>query len=144
MTDLTHLAEGYRERALRPDTERIAWIRQDRWLGFPKAETVRTTLQTMLDYPTRTRMPCLLVYGQTGMGKTRIVERFGAENRAVSMTAPASLPFRSSRSSCHRSPPKANSTGNCSKRWGLDIRAGSRGRKDEPKSAARGTSHAAS
>ncbi len=80
MNDLSHLAEGYRERALWPDVDRIAWIRQDRWLGFPKAEAVRTTLQTMLDYPTRTRMPCLLVYGQTGMGKTRIIERFGAEN----------------------------------------------------------------
>lgn len=80
MSDLSHLAEDYRERATWADEERIAWIRMDRWLGFPKAETVRKTLDTMLRYPPRTRMPCLLIYGQTGMGKSRIVERFEAEN----------------------------------------------------------------
>ena len=80
MSDLSHLAEDYRERAMWADNERIAWIRMDRWLGFPKAENVRTTLDTMLRYPPRTRMPCLLIYGQTGMGKSRIVERFEAGN----------------------------------------------------------------
>ncbi len=80
MSDLSHLAEDYRARAMWADKERIAWIRMDRWLGFPKAETVRKTLDTMLRYSPRTRMPCLLIYGQTGMGKSRIVERFEAEN----------------------------------------------------------------
>lgn len=80
MSDLSHLAEDYRERAMWADEERIAWIRMDRWLGFPKAETVRKTLDAMLRYPPRTRMPCLLIYGQTGMGKSRIVERFESEN----------------------------------------------------------------
>lgn len=80
MSDLAHLAEDYRERATWADKERIAWIRMDRWLGFPKAETVRKNLDAMLRYPPRTRMPCLLIYGQTGMGKSRIVERFEAEN----------------------------------------------------------------
>jgi hypothetical protein len=41
---MSHLAEGYRERAMWADDERIAWIRMDRWLGFPKAEAVRKTL----------------------------------------------------------------------------------------------------
>ncbi|MGC7532598.1 TniB family NTP-binding protein, partial [Pandoraea pneumonica] len=67
-------------RARWPDADRIAWIRKDRWLGFPKAEAVRKTLDAMLRYPPRTRMPCLLIYGQTGLGKSRIVERFEAEN----------------------------------------------------------------
>ncbi|MBZ6383114.1 TniB family NTP-binding protein [Sphingomonas sanguinis] len=80
MSDLAHLAEDYRERATWADKERIAWIRMDRWLGFPKAENVRKTLYAMLRYPPRTRMPCLLIYGQTGMGKSRIVERFETEN----------------------------------------------------------------
>lgn len=83
MTAFPHVAEGYQDRALWPDADRIAWIRQDRWLGFPKAETVRETLAAMLRYPPRTRMPCLLVYGQTGMGKSRIVERFQADNPQV-------------------------------------------------------------
>lgn len=80
MSDLSHLAEGYRERALLADADRIAWIRKDRWLAFPKAEAVRAMLDAMLHYPPRTRMPCLLIFGQTGMGKSRIVERFDVEN----------------------------------------------------------------
>lgn len=76
MSDLFHLADSYRARARWPDADRIAWIRKDRWLGFPKAEAVRKTLDAMLRYPPRTRMPCLLIYGQTGMGKARpIAER---------------------------------------------------------------------
>ncbi len=80
MTALSHLAEGYREQALWPDKERIAWIRTDRWLGFPKADAVRTMLYELLEQPPRTRMPCLLVFGKTGMGKSHIVERFAEEN----------------------------------------------------------------
>ena len=80
MTRFAHLAEGYRDQALWPDDERIAWIRKDRWVGFPKAEKVRLMLGELLAHPPRTRMPCLLVFGQTGMGKSHIVERFADEN----------------------------------------------------------------
>jgi hypothetical protein len=80
MTDMSHLAEGYRERAFWPDKDRIAWIRQDRWLGFRKADAVRTMLSDLLEHPPRTRMPCLLVFGKTGMGKSHIVQRFAEEN----------------------------------------------------------------
>jgi len=80
MTALSHLAEGYRDQALWPDKERIAWVRKDRWLGFSKADSVRRMLYDLLEHPPRTRMPCLLVFGQTGMGKSHIVERFAEEN----------------------------------------------------------------
>lgn len=80
MTKFAHLAEAYRAQALWPDDERIAWIRKDRWIGFPKAEKVRSMLAELLAHPPRTRMPCLLVFGQTGMGKSHIVERFADEN----------------------------------------------------------------
>ena len=36
-------------------------------------------LYDLLEHPPRTRMPCLLVFGQTGMGKSHIVERFAEE-----------------------------------------------------------------
>ena len=41
---------------------------------------VSVLLNQILRYPPRTRMPCLLIYGQTGMGKFRIVERFEVKN----------------------------------------------------------------
>lgn len=65
-----HLDDRYRRYAALPDEERIAWIKADRWIGFDQA------LNTLLAYPPRDRMPCLLIYGDTGMGKTKIVRKF--------------------------------------------------------------------
>jgi Bacterial TniB protein len=35
----------------------------------------------LVDYPPRDRMPCLVIYGATGMGKTRIIQKFLRDNR---------------------------------------------------------------
>jgi hypothetical protein len=59
-----------------PDEERIAWIKADRWIGFDQAEAALGRLSALLAYPPRERMPCLLIYGDTGMGKTKIVRKF--------------------------------------------------------------------
>jgi hypothetical protein len=80
--DLSHLLPGFRHYALLPPDERIAWIRQDRWIGYPRAEQVLTRLQDLLLYPPRDRMPCVLLFGATGMGKTRIIQKFLRDNRS--------------------------------------------------------------
>ncbi len=71
-----HLAPAYRRFADLPDEERIAWIRADRWIGFDQAGAALARLENLLSYPPRDRMPCLLIYGDTGMGKTKIVRKF--------------------------------------------------------------------
>lgn len=71
-----HLDAGYRRYAALPDEERIAWIKADRWVGFDQAAAVLARLEALLVYPPRDRMPCLLIYGDTGMGKTKIVRKF--------------------------------------------------------------------
>ena len=71
-----HLDERYRRYAELPDDERIAWIKADRWIGFEQAEAALLRLNSLLAYPPRDRMPCLLIYGDTGMGKTKIVRKF--------------------------------------------------------------------
>lgn len=79
MTDdgqLAHLDPTYRRFANIPDAERIAWIRADRWIGFDQAGAALARLENLLTYPPRDRMPCLLIYGDTGMGKTKIVRKF--------------------------------------------------------------------
>ena len=58
--DLTHLLPAYRPYALLSNEERIAWIRQDRWIGYPRAEQILVRLQDLLSHPPRDRMPCLL------------------------------------------------------------------------------------
>jgi hypothetical protein len=67
---LSHLHAPYRPYALLPASERIQWIRQDRWIHYPRAEQVLNRLADLLTYPARDRMPCLLLFGATGMGKT--------------------------------------------------------------------------
>lgn len=77
MTDLyDHLFPAYREQAGMPDDERIDWLRRDRWVSLPQAEEALSRLEDVLTYPQRGRMPCLLLFGTTGMGKSEIVNRF--------------------------------------------------------------------
>ncbi|OYW97603.1 MAG: transposase, partial [Rhizobiales bacterium 32-66-8] len=71
-----HLDNRYRRYAALPDDERIAWIKADRWIGFDQAEAALVRLDALLAYPPRDRMPCLLIYGDTGMGKTKIIRKF--------------------------------------------------------------------
>jgi Cdc6-like AAA superfamily ATPase len=79
---LSHLLPTYRAYAQLTDAERIQWIRHDRWVTYPRAEYVLGRLADLLTYPPRDRMPCLLVCGATGMGKTRIVQKFVRDHRA--------------------------------------------------------------
>ena len=71
-----HLDPAYRRFANLSDEERIAWIRADRWIGFDQAGAALARLENLLTYPPRDRMPCLLIYGDTGMGKTKILRKF--------------------------------------------------------------------
>lgn len=77
MTDLyDHLFPAYREQAEMSDEARIDWLRRDRWLSLPQAEAALGRLEDLLSYPRRGRMPCLLLFGSTGMGKSEILNRF--------------------------------------------------------------------
>lgn len=71
-----HIDDRCRRYAALSDEERIAWIKADRWIGFDQAQAALVRLNALLAYPPRDRMPCLLIYGNTGMGKTKIVRKF--------------------------------------------------------------------
>jgi hypothetical protein len=73
---LDHLEPAYRPFALKADDARIAWIKADRWIGFDRAQLAIDRLNALIAYPPRDRMPCLLIYGATGMGKTKILRKF--------------------------------------------------------------------
>lgn len=79
-TPFGHLDPAYRRHARLPDEERITWIQADRWIAFDQAEVALARLTALLAYPPRDRMPCLLIYGDTGMGKTKIVRKFERQN----------------------------------------------------------------
>jgi hypothetical protein len=76
LSDYAHLLPVYRRQAALGDAERTAWIRADRWLETAQARSALARLEDLLSYPPRDRMPCLLLYGDTGMGKTKIIRKF--------------------------------------------------------------------
>jgi Bacterial TniB protein len=71
-----HLEPAFRRHAALSDADRIAWIQSDRWIAFDQAQAAIDRLDALLAYPPRDRMPCLLIYGATGMGKTKILRKF--------------------------------------------------------------------
>jgi replication-associated recombination protein RarA len=81
--DLGHLLPECREEAKLPAEERIERIQAERWISYPRAELTLRRMAELLRYPQRDRMPSLLLYGPTGMGKTKIIRKFVRDHPAV-------------------------------------------------------------
>ena len=73
--DLTHLARPAKEQAFLDTKSRIKLVQTARWVGFERAQLAVDELERRYHYPSCARMPCLLLYGDSGMGKTMIVEK---------------------------------------------------------------------
>jgi hypothetical protein len=83
VTDYQHLSAEHRPVADLPDEDRIQWIRAERWINHPNAELALATMSDLLTYPQRNRMPCLLIHGRTGMGKTMILKKFHRDHPRI-------------------------------------------------------------
>lgn len=71
-----HLDDAVRPYAELSVPERLDYIRVDRWIDYPRARRALEKLDELLLFPKRARMPNLLIFGASGMGKTMIVEKF--------------------------------------------------------------------
>lgn len=56
--------------------DRIAFMDQPRWIGYPLAQRIIETLRGLMEKSSRPRMPNLLIVGEPNNGKTTIVRRF--------------------------------------------------------------------
>ena len=56
--------------------ERILKVQKAKWVGYPKANEIISTLISILEFPRTHRMPNLLIIGDTNNGKTVIGKRF--------------------------------------------------------------------
>lgn len=65
----------------------IAAIVRDRWISYPAGDAGLRRLTELLGMRPRVRMPCLLIYGVSGAGKSMLLEKFRRD----------SAPTRSSR-----------------------------------------------
>ncbi len=75
MLDLSHLASATREQAFLDAKSRIKLVQTARWVGFDRAQLAVEELERRYHYPSCARMPCMLLYGDSGMGKTMIAEK---------------------------------------------------------------------
>jgi len=76
LVDLSHLLPAAQGLARLPDEERIRHIRADRWIGYPHAVEALNRLEALYAWPSKQRMPNLLLVGPTNNGKSMIIEKF--------------------------------------------------------------------
>jgi replication-associated recombination protein RarA len=88
--EFEHLAPECRAAAKLSAEERVRLALTERWISYPRAALALSRLEHLLAYPPRDRMPCLLLYGATGMGKTQILKKFIRSHPAA---GPASMPI---------------------------------------------------
>jgi len=74
--DLSHLAKDVREQAFESSVARVRHVQEARWITHERVQRVLDELEWRFNYPTCSRMPCLLLYGDSGMGKTMAIEKF--------------------------------------------------------------------
>jgi Cdc6-like AAA superfamily ATPase len=56
------------------DATRALWV--DRWVSYPRAERILSRLDELMYLPARVRMQNVLIYGNSGAGKSMIIEKF--------------------------------------------------------------------
>lgn len=74
--DVSHLVPSAQKAAMLPDKERLQHIRADHWIGYTRARAVLARLEELFAWPTKLRMPNLLIIGPTNNGKSMIIEKF--------------------------------------------------------------------
>ena len=71
-----HLHPEVRQALELPSSERIAFCKADRWVGYTRAQQILKQLDDLFAYPKSLRMPNLLVVGRSDNGKSSIVQHF--------------------------------------------------------------------
>ena len=75
-TDPAHLTPAAAQLLSESNANRMRAVLAERWVHYPRAGQVLQILNRLLDYPRTTRMPSIAIYGDSGMGKTMIMEKF--------------------------------------------------------------------
>jgi Bacterial TniB protein len=75
-SDLSHLTKDSRAAASLSAEDRILKIKSEKWIGYSRAKDALGRLEELIHWPSKQRMPNLLIIGPTNNGKTMIVEKF--------------------------------------------------------------------
>ena len=71
-----HLSPPVRELLRLNDETRIQALQRNRWIDYARGASVLDRLGRLLATPERDRMPCLLLHGESNIGKTQVVRKF--------------------------------------------------------------------
>jgi len=82
--ELSHLHPTAQRVAGLPAEERLRHVRTDRWIAYPRAVDALARLEELFSWPSRQRMPNLLLLGPTNNGKSMIVEKFRRAHPVIS------------------------------------------------------------
>lgn len=82
MNAFSHLAPEVAAVMQRTVSERISYAKKDCWIGYPRAQKIINILEDLLDHPRTLRMPNLLLVGDSGNGKSTIVDHFWKKHEA--------------------------------------------------------------
>lgn len=74
--EMAHLSDTAKLKAVLEQKERIEHILKPKWIGYPTAQSILDQLEDLLNHPKQSRMPNLLIVGETNNGKTRLIEQF--------------------------------------------------------------------
>jgi hypothetical protein len=81
--DLSHLTKECKAVLALPEHKRINRIQKDKWIGYPVAQAALQRLEELINWPSKQRMPNLLIIGPTNNGKSMIIEKFRRNYPAV-------------------------------------------------------------
>jgi hypothetical protein len=76
VAEVTHLAAEALAALELSDTLRMAFLAEDRWIDYARARMALEELERLLATPKRTRMPCMLIHGESNIGKSMIIQKF--------------------------------------------------------------------
>lgn len=72
----SHLLEKASELINASKEDRIEYVNRDKWIGYPRAQSILDKLEDLMVYPKADRMPNLLIIGDSNNGKTKILRKF--------------------------------------------------------------------
>jgi hypothetical protein len=74
--DLSHLSATAKVQAFESSEVRVRLVQEAHWVSHERVQRVLDELEWRYLHPVCSRMPCLLLYGDSGIGKTMAIEKF--------------------------------------------------------------------
>lgn len=80
MNQYPHVAGAFQHVFNMPDEDRMRFIDEDRWVPYSAAKEIVDELVELLRMPRRNKMDCLVIVGESNIGKTQLIRQFVKEH----------------------------------------------------------------